>query len=103
MLCATKQDANDNYCICVLFLGASIKDFRRLSICCLYPSGEANMWLPDRLYEALPFLYAIAGLYTAYYFDTALGYVSGFLLLVTAFLVWAMRRDYRQGKGYKKN
>ena len=55
------------------------------------------MWLPDKLYELLPHLYALAGLYTAFFFDTPIAYGSGFLLLVTAGLVWMMRRDYRQG------
>jgi hypothetical protein len=61
------------------------------------------MWLPDRLYEMLPYLYAVAGFATASYFDTPIGYVSGFLLLLTAGLVWMMRRDYRQGRVDKKN
>jgi hypothetical protein len=55
------------------------------------------MWLPDKLYELLPYLYALAGFYTAFYFDTPIGYLSGFLLLATAGLVWLMRSDYRQG------
>lgn len=61
------------------------------------------MWLPDRLYEALPYLYALAGFATATYFDTLVGFASGFLLLLTAGLVWMMRRDYRQGRVNKKN
>lgn len=60
------------------------------------------MWLPDRIYEMLPYLYAIAGFSTAVYFDTPIGYVSGFLLLLTAGIVWMMRRDYRQGRVDKK-
>lgn len=60
------------------------------------------MWLPDRIYEVLPYLYAIAGFSTAVYFDTPVGYVSGFLLLLTAGIVWMMRRDYRQGRVDKK-
>ena len=60
------------------------------------------MWLPDKLYELLPYLYAVAGLVTVYIFDTPIGYVSGFLLLLTACLVWMMRRDYRQGRVNKK-
>ena len=61
------------------------------------------MWLPDRLYEVLPYLYAIAGFATATYFDTPVGFGSGFLLLLTAGLVWLMRRDYRQGRVTKNN
>jgi hypothetical protein len=61
------------------------------------------MWLPDKLYELLPYLYALGGFFTATYFDSPVGYVSGFLLLLTAGLVWIMRRDYRQGRVRRKN
>jgi hypothetical protein len=54
------------------------------------------MWMPDKLYELLPFLYGLVGLFTLYKFDTAYGYASGFLLVFTACLVWVMRRDYRK-------
>lgn len=60
------------------------------------------MWLPDKLYEFLPFLYGIAGLVTFYKFDTAIGYASGSLLMLTACLVWMMRRDYRQVNSKKR-
>ena len=62
---------------------------------CLSCEREIDMWLPDKLYELLPFLYGIAGLLTFHKFDTAIGYASG-LLLLTACLVWMRRRDYRQ-------
>jgi len=54
------------------------------------------MWLPDKLYEFLPYLYGVAGLATLYTFDNLLGFGSGILLLFTAGLIWLMRRDYRQ-------
>jgi len=54
------------------------------------------MWLPDRLYEFLPYLYGIAGLITFYEFDNLIGYGSAALFLLTAGLIWMMRRDYRQ-------
>lgn len=60
------------------------------------------MWLPDRLYEALPLIYAIAGLWTVYNFETLLGYTSGVILLITACIIWMMRRDYRSGKTPQK-
>jgi hypothetical protein len=60
------------------------------------------MWLPDRLYEALPLIYASAGLWTVYNFETLLGYTSGVILLITACLIWIMRRDYRSGKAPQK-
>ena len=55
------------------------------------------MWLPDKLYELLPTLYGAAGLSVVYVFDTPIGQVSGILLVLTACLVWIMRRDYRYG------
>jgi hypothetical protein len=61
------------------------------------------MWLPDWLYEMLPYVYALAGFSTATYFDSPIGYAAGFLLLLTAGLVWMMRRDYRQGRVRRKN
>ena len=60
------------------------------------------MWLPDRLYELLPYLYAVAGFMTASYFETPVDYGSGFLLLLTACIVWMMRWDYRHGRVSKK-
>jgi hypothetical protein len=60
------------------------------------------MWLPDKLYEILPYLYAIGGLVTISHFETPTGYASGLLLILTAGLVWLMRRDYRQGSDKRK-
>ena len=59
--------------------------------------------IPDRLYELLPYLYAIAGVVTINYVETSLGYASGILLIFTAGLVFLMRSDYRQGKADKNN
>ncbi len=59
--------------------------------------------IPDRLYELLPYLYAIAGVVTINYFETSLGYASGILLIFTAGIIWLMRSDYRQGSVNKKN
>jgi hypothetical protein len=61
------------------------------------------MWLPDQLYELLPYIYGLLGIFTLYKFDTALGYGSGILLLITAGLVWVMRRDYRRGDAKQRN
>ena len=61
------------------------------------------MWLPDRLYESLPALYGLGGLVTFYNFENPVGYVSGFMLLLTACIIWLMRRDYRQGRNSRKN
>ena len=67
------------------------------------PKRSRPMWLPDRLYELLPYLYAVAGFLTATFIDTPVGFASGFILLFTACIVWMMRRDYRQGRVNKKN
>ena len=60
------------------------------------------MWLPDKLYEFLPVVYGIAGLVTFFKFDTVICYASGILLILTACLVWMMRRDYRHGNAKKQ-
>jgi hypothetical protein len=58
------------------------------------------MWLPDWLYRALPNIYGLAGLITIYKFNTPLGISSGVMLILTACLIFAMRRDYRQGNSH---
>jgi hypothetical protein len=58
--------------------------------------------IPDKFYELLPYLYAIAGVVTIYYFESSTGYASGLLLIFAAGLVFLMRRDYRHGKVNKK-
>jgi hypothetical protein len=55
------------------------------------------MWLPKPFYELLPYLYAVGGLLSAFYIQTFVGFALGFLLLLTACLIWMMRRDYRKG------
>ena len=44
------------------------------------------MWLPEKFYELLPYLYAILGMATLGYFDTPLGYGSGLLLFTYCLL-----------------
>lgn len=56
------------------------------------------MWLPDWLYEALPFLYLAAGFAAIFHFDTPAGYGVGALLLLAALLIFKMRMDYRTFK-----
>lgn len=65
--------------------------------------GVNSMWLPEKFYELLPYLYAIGGVIAICYLNTPLGYTSGFLLVLTGGLIFMMRRDYRQGKIIKKN
>ena len=61
------------------------------------------MWLPEKFYELLPYLYAIGGVITISYIDTPLGYASGSLLILTGGVIFLMRRDYRQGRINKKS
>ena len=61
------------------------------------------MWLPEKFYELLPYLYTIGGAVAISYINTPLGYVSGFLLIFTGGIIFMMRRDYRQGRSKKKN
>ena len=61
------------------------------------------MWLPDKFYEALPMIYAGAGLATLWSTDHPVGYGSGIILLLTAFLVWNLRKEYRHLKNTRNN
>jgi hypothetical protein len=60
------------------------------------------MRLPNKLYQLLPYLYAIAGLITFYSIHTTIGYVSGLLLILTAILVWMVRIDQQAGQASKQ-
>ena len=60
------------------------------------------MRLPNKLHELLPYLYAVAGLLMFYSFNTAIGYVSGLLLILTAIIVWMVRIDQQAGKATKQ-
>jgi uncharacterized phage infection (PIP) family protein YhgE len=60
------------------------------------------MWLPNKLHELLPYIYAVAGLIMFYSFNTAIGYVSGLLFMLTAILVWLVRIDQQAGKTPKQ-
>ena len=60
------------------------------------------MWLPEKFYELLPYLYTIGGVIAISYIDTPLGYLAGVLLIFTGGVIFLMRRDYRQGRANKK-
>ena len=53
------------------------------------------MWLPDWLYNALPFFYAGGGILSIYYANHPVAYGSGVLLILTALLVFKLRKDSR--------
>jgi hypothetical protein len=50
------------------------------------------MWLPDWLYKYLPFIYAVAGLFSIYYANNLVGIGAGALLIFAGFLVWNFRK-----------
>jgi hypothetical protein len=52
------------------------------------------MWLPDWLYKALPFVYALGGTFAIYSADNVVGYGAGALLVLTGFLVFKLRGGY---------
>jgi hypothetical protein len=51
------------------------------------------MWLPNWLYTSLPFIYSLAGGVAIYYANHPVGYASGVLLILTALLVFKLRKD----------
>ena len=55
------------------------------------------MWLPDWLYKSLPYIYSLMGMLTIYYAKHPVGYVSGVLLILTALLVFKLRKDSKAG------
>ena len=55
-----------------------------------------HIHFPHPLYEALPALYALAGLLTILMLPSALGWLSGLLLIATGWQVWRMRWAYRR-------
>ena len=68
------------------------------------PEGGVDpMWLPEKFYEMLPYLYTIGGVIAISYVNTPLGFLSGCLLILTGGVIFLMRRDYRQGRLNKKN
>jgi hypothetical protein len=51
------------------------------------------MWLPDWLYKVLPLLYTVSGVFAIYHAGNLVGQGSGVLLILTALLVWKLRKD----------
>lgn len=60
--------------------------------------------IPKPIYELLPYLYILIGLFSVSGFDVTGGRLSGALLMVAGVLIFKMRRDYRTMQGYlRKN
>jgi hypothetical protein len=53
------------------------------------------MWLPDWLYNALPFIYAAVGMSAMYLSDRPSVIGPGLLLVLIALFILKLRRDYR--------
>lgn len=67
-----------------------------IAISSIFRNILRHIHFPHPLYEALPALYALAGLLTILKLPSALGWLSGLLLIATGWLVWRMRRAYRR-------
>ena len=65
-------------------------------------TGDNIMRLRNCLFDLLPYLYVAAGIATTWYFSIRIEFVSGFLLVVTAYFVWMMVRDFWQARNAKK-
>lgn len=55
-------------------------------------------WKPDWLYDAMPYIYLVAGLATIVHFGTPAGYGAGAFLLIATLLIWIMRKENRSFK-----
>ena len=61
-----------------------------------------QFWLSKPLYEAVPYLYLIAGLaaliaslYLDYWIWPTIGLVVGFACIIGGLVIWLRRRDFR--------
>ncbi len=62
-----------------------------------------RFWLSKPLYEAVPYLYLIAGLaaliaslYLNYWIWPTIGLVVGFACIIGGLVIWLRRRDFRR-------
>jgi hypothetical protein len=55
------------------------------------------MWLPNWLYNALPFIYAAIGMVAIYFSDRPSVNGPGLFLVLIALYILKLRRDYRAG------
>jgi hypothetical protein len=64
-----------------------------------------RFWLSKPLYEAVPYLYLIAGLaalsaslYLDYWIWPTIGLVVGFACIIGGLVIWLRRRDFRHNR-----
>lgn len=55
-------------------------------------------YLPEPLYEILPYLYGTVGGISVFSIGNGLGVFSGALFLMASLMVWKMRKDHRSGE-----
>lgn len=55
-----------------------------------------NRYLPGWLYEALPYIYALAGIFVMFSLKGGAAVLSGSLLISAGFIVWKIRRNHRE-------
>lgn len=62
-----------------------------------------NVHKPDWLYEALPYVYGLAGVVTIANRGSALSMLSGGLLVSAGLFIWWMRRSHRKSQKRMKS
>ena len=55
-----------------------------------------NKMLPRKLYELLPYLYIVTGIFSAALIDSTVVLISSMLLIITGIFIFLMRRSFRQ-------
>ena len=56
------------------------------------------MWMPTFLYELMPIIYMVAGVYSIRSLDSHIGQGSGWLLLAAALTIIKLRLEHRRTK-----
>ena len=55
-----------------------------------------NKMLPRKLYELLPYLYIVTGIFSAALIDSTVVLISSMLLIITGVFIFLMRRSFRK-------
>jgi hypothetical protein len=62
-----------------------------------------DFYKPDWLYEALPYVYVVAGITTIANLGSTLSMASGGLLISAGVYIWWMRRAHRKNQKHREN